>query len=71
MACCRLPNPKDDKAPTTPNRSDERSQPFGFTLAGDAPIVGSTHSAFRELIQSDSGSSGSTSLIALSIRLNI
>jgi len=71
MACCQLPNPQNDKAPTTPNRSDERIQPLGFTLAADAPNLGSPHLAFRDLIESDSGSTGRTSLFALSIRLNI
>ncbi len=71
MACCQLPNPKNDKAPTEPNRSDERSQPLGFTAAPDAPNVGSVHAAFRGAIASDSGSTDGTSLIALSIRLNV
>lgn len=70
-ACCQLPNPKNDKAPATPNRSDERSQPVGFNSVADAPNVGSARPAFRRLIESDAGSTDSTSLIALSIRLNI
>ncbi len=71
MGCCQLPNPKHDKTPTTPNRSDERVQPFGLMLAADPPLVGSVFAGFRRLIESDAGGSNGSSLIALSIRLNI
>lgn len=71
MACCQMPNPKQDNTPASPKPSEDRGQPFGLMLAADAPLDGSNAATFRHDLARNAAVIGSTSLIALSIRLNI
>ena len=71
MACCQAsPNPQEKQAPEVPRSSEDRGQHFGLPTVADA-LLGCDAASVREhLSQHPAGLSGS-SLIALSIRLNI
>jgi hypothetical protein len=70
-ACCQLPNPKEDKAPTSPRPSEDRGQALGLAQVGNAVVFGQHAGAIHEGVSSDAGSPRGSSLIALSIRFNI
>lgn len=71
MACCQLPNPKQDNAPTEPKGSNDRGQPLGLALCASAKIGGVDAAGFHSPVLSNASSMAGSSLIALSIRLNI
>jgi len=70
-ACCQLPNPKEDKAPTSPKPSHDRGQPLGLAQVAGVAVVGPNAAAFHDGFVRDAARVGSSSLIALSIRFNI
>ena len=70
-ACCQLPNPKEDKAPTSPRPSEDRGQPLGLAQVGNAVVFGQHAGAIHEGVFRDAGSPLGSSLVALSIRFNI
>jgi len=71
MACCQMPNPKQENTPTSPKPSEDRGQPLGLVLAADTMLDGSNAATFRHDFAHNDAVIGGTSLIALSIRLNI
>ena len=70
-ACCQMPNPKEDKAPASPNRLDDRGQPLDLAWSEDANTGGPRTALFHGGFAADPVMPVGSSLIALSIRLNI
>lgn len=70
MACCQRSMPKPDRPPAPPNPSDDHSQPLG--LAGiDAAVTGSDAAALEGVTPVRAASTGSVSLVASRVRLNV
>jgi hypothetical protein len=70
MACCQMPNPKEGKAPASPNQSEVRGQPLGFVLAAEPTLHDLGAARFRHVAFRGSAITSSPSLMALGIRLN-
>lgn len=70
-ACCQVPNPKEDRAPASPKPSADRGQPLGLAQVAGVEVVAPKAAAFHNGFFGDAARIGSSSLIALSIRLNI
>ncbi len=72
LACCQTsPNPHEKQAPSAPQPSEDRGQPLGLVLTANAASVGRNAVAFRDGFVRDAASKGGSSLIALSIRINV
>ena len=72
MGCCQAsPNPEENQAPAAPKPSEDRGQPLGPFLVANAAVLGPNTAAFRDGFFRDAASKGGSSLIALSIRLNV
>jgi hypothetical protein len=72
MACCQTsPNPHEKQVPAAPPSSEDRGQPLGLAPVANAAALGPTTAAFRNGFFREAASKGGSSLIALSIRLNV
>lgn len=72
MACCQtIPNPQEKQGPEAPRSLEDRGQPFGLPTIADAALLGRDAASIRERLCNDPACSSGSSLIALSIRLNI
>jgi len=70
MACCQMPNPKEDQSPASPSQSQVRGQPLGFVSAAESTLHDLGAAWFSHVAFRDSATTSSHSLTALGIRLN-
>lgn len=70
-ACCQVPNQKHENTPASPKPSEDRAQPLGLVPTPDALLDSSSTAALRRDMGRNAAIAISSSLIAMSIRLNI
>jgi len=72
MACCQVsPNPQEKQAPEVPRSTEDRCQPFGLPTAADGALLARDAASIREHLSHCPACLRGSSLIALSIRLNV
>jgi hypothetical protein len=72
MACCQTsPNPLEKQGPEAPRSSEDRGQTFGLPTNAGALLGREAASAAGQHFSQHPASLGGSSLITLSIRLNI
>jgi hypothetical protein len=69
-ACCQMPNPKGEKTPAAPSRSDDRSEPLGLSSGALDADGMQALAGYRCIAASDRVCIAHQTLVTLSIRLN-